>query len=480
MALLSSCIIFLTFHQRNSISSPKIYTLFLTASIIWASLALFVWVGGTNGNALHLGLWALTSDAGIKPNGPFVNGNVLAIFNACAWLIATVCAMKTQRWWWWVLAFFFLCCVSISMAWGAWLAILPILLWLLIYCLSSKKYRLFSAVLLSVVMAWCAGQVMVQYMNNHDPVGAEVRIKNTSEHGIAARKLIWLSSYKMWQDHPWFGVGLGNMSAHYLTYQSKVLAESKEPLPEQVAVNSAHNILLQLLAEGGLLGLLLWLTITGWLVVLSWRYRMRIMTSRAWPALACAWLLWIQGMGNITLSRPYPILMFALFLGLASAASLRHTANVIVVKKQMVMLLLIPAIAYLAWASVDKTQAWLDYERLSFSHISANEQAALAQSLVKEPTVLPYLIGDMIGDRPLHPDTQKSALLLEPYLQQALKLRQDPRLLQQQFYIHVLNKRWEKACDIATILRPMKSQQANQQALIDACNKKMPKAFAFH
>jgi hypothetical protein len=185
-------------------------------------------------------------------------------------------------------------------------------------------------------------------------------------------------------------------------------------------------------------------------------------------------------MGNITLSRPYPMLMFALFLGLASAASLRHTSHAIVVKKQMVMLLLIPAIAYLAWASVDKTRAWLDYERLSFVHLTGNERAVLAQSLVKEPTILPYLIGDMIGDRLLHPETQQSALLLEPYLAQALQLRQDPRLLQQQFYMHVLNQRWEKACDIATILRPMKAQQANKAAFTDACNKKMPKRFAFH
>ncbi|MDQ6994134.1 MAG: O-antigen ligase family protein [Mariprofundaceae bacterium] len=480
LILFFSCIVFIVFSQPKS--HPYILFGFLVSSAVFSSLALFVWVGYTNGAALHFGLWELTTDARVKPGGPFVNGNVLAIVNSCAWLLSAAYALKTKQWRWWLLAFFFLCCVSISMAWGAWLAMLPLIIWFLTYYAIRKNYRAVLALLFSILVAWNAGQAVVEYVTTHDSVGTQARIKNVSEHGIEERKMIWLATYKMWQEHPWFGVGLGHMSAHYLTYQSKVLAESKSSLPEQVALNSAHDLLLQLMAEAGVFGLLLWLSITIWLFILSWRYRMRIATSRVWPALGCAWLLWIQGMGNITMSRPYPMLMFALFLGIASAPSLRLSmAKYIRIKKHFFILILLLLAPIFAWEAVEKTEAWLDYERLMFSdNTTAKEKAKLTQSLVTEPSVLPYLIADLIGDRLLKPESQQSVLLLEPYLQQALRLREDPRLLEQQFYIHALNKRWGKACDIATILIPMKAEEKNKQAYMDACNKKMPKDFSLY
>ncbi len=481
IVIICTCITFIIFSQSNHTTQKLIFSIFFITSIIWTILALFVWLGATNGNALHVGLWALTSDAGLKPNGPFVNGNVLAIFNACAWLIATVYALTTQKWQWWLLALFFLCAVVISMAWGAWLAILPIVVWLLVYCLIRKNYHHVFLLLLSIACAWYAGHAVVNYVIHHDVVGAEKRLNHTSEHGIDERKLIWLSTYKVWQDYPWLGVGLGKLSAYYLTYQSKVLTMLEAPLPEQAALNSAHNFLLQLMAEMGVFGLFLWLSITIWLFLLSWRYRMRITTSRVWPSLACAWLLWIQGMGNITLSRPYPILMFALFLAIASAPSFRRMTKTIIIPKKIMLLLLCLMIPYLAWTSVDKTQAWLAYEDLMYSNsLSSRERLILTQSLVKESTILPYLISGMIGNRLLSPELIPATLALKPYLQQALQIRQDPRLLQQIFYMNVLEKNWADACAVGKVLQPMKREKENVEAYTGACHKKTPKVFSFH
>ena len=61
------------------------------------------------------------------------------------------------------------------------------------------------------------------------------------------RILIWRASLAMWRDHPWFGVGLGTFSAVYPGYR---LPEASEPV-----VSFAHNLILNTMAETGILGL---------------------------------------------------------------------------------------------------------------------------------------------------------------------------------------------------------------------------------
>ncbi|MDQ6975931.1 MAG: O-antigen ligase family protein, partial [Mariprofundaceae bacterium] len=283
------------------------------------------------------------------------------------------------------------------------------------------------------------------------------------------------------RDQPWFGVGLGQFSAHYLTYQSKASATLDAPLPEQTAVDSAHNLLLQLMAEAGVLGMAFWLMITSVLLRISWVYRWQL-TSRTWPFLACAWLLWIQGMGNITLSRPYAMLMFALFLGVACAPMLRlNRGTKISLKKPLLLVITLTMLIALAWSAVQKTAHWLDYEQLLFSAdaIGNKKKAELTAALMNEPSILPFLIEGIVSDHLLDPKRQISMMTLQPYVQKALLLRQDPLLLQQQLYMYVLAKKWQQACDVAHILMPMSSQADNKAAYLDVCAHKKPKTFVF-
>ena len=81
---------------------------------------------------------------------------------------------------------------------------------------------------------------------------------------IVERVAHWVAAWRMWESAPWLGVGPGNYATIYPTVR---LPRWAEPL------GHAHNIYLNLLAEGGIVGLgsylLLWLTILGWL----WRQR---------------------------------------------------------------------------------------------------------------------------------------------------------------------------------------------------------------
>ena len=69
----------------------------------------------------------------------------------------------------------------------------------------------------------------------------------------------WLAAWRIWQDHPWCGIGIGNFSDYYYTYKP-IWAEE---------VNKAHNCWLQWLSETGLLGI----AALGLLVTALWRLR---------------------------------------------------------------------------------------------------------------------------------------------------------------------------------------------------------------
>jgi hypothetical protein len=71
--------------------------------------------------------------------------------------------------------------------------------------------------------------------------------------------LIWKDVVKMWKSHPWFGTGYGTFHVEFPQYASE---ELKRVFPQQQRiVNDAHNEYLQILAETGLAGLLIFLSV---------------------------------------------------------------------------------------------------------------------------------------------------------------------------------------------------------------------------
>lgn len=90
---------------------------------------------------------------------------------------------------------------------------------------------------------------------------------------IVERVAHWVAAWRMWERAPWLGVGPGNYAEIYPTVR---LPRWAEPL------GHAHNIYLNLLAEGGIVGLgsylLLWLIMLGWL----WRQHHYQIRHSAW------------------------------------------------------------------------------------------------------------------------------------------------------------------------------------------------------
>lgn len=81
-------------------------------------------------------------------------------------------------------------------------------------------------------------------------------IEVTGENfALVERMAHWWAAYAMWLDSPWTGVGVGNYPVAYEVFR---MPGWKEPL------GHAHNILLNVMAETGLVGLVTYVLLWGW------------------------------------------------------------------------------------------------------------------------------------------------------------------------------------------------------------------------
>lgn len=123
---------------------------------------------------------------------------------------------------------------------GAWLALVPVILFILGYYLHKHS----KLAVLCLAFFIIAGAGLSQYGAFVNRVAT---ITSTQFQSNTERLLIWQSAYNMFKDHPVLGVGLGQYKDNY---QNKYISpKAKEPL-----LGHAHNNFLQMLAENGLVG----------------------------------------------------------------------------------------------------------------------------------------------------------------------------------------------------------------------------------
>ncbi|MBN1508144.1 MAG: O-antigen ligase family protein [Sedimentisphaerales bacterium] len=97
---------------------------------------------------------------------------------------------------------------------------------------------------LVLLLAGLGGGVMVRYGLKHGSL--------PGGNSMFVRWQYWTASARMYADHPWTGVGLGNFSDYYPHYKPAAALES---------VSDPHNILLSVVTQCGPLGLLGFLAI---------------------------------------------------------------------------------------------------------------------------------------------------------------------------------------------------------------------------
>lgn len=109
-----------------------------------------------------------------------------------------------------------------------------------------KKYLIFSVGILGIVFLVLPNLFYRMIGIDFDNLNADM-----------GRRLVMQSSLAMWQDHKLWGIGLGNFQEAYET--KYVLPEARER-----HLGTAHNTILQYLAESGIFSALLYIVMMGW------------------------------------------------------------------------------------------------------------------------------------------------------------------------------------------------------------------------
>jgi len=158
--------------------------------------------------------------------------------------------------------------LGIGMSWsrGAWVALAAAVVPIIV--LRSRRQMAAALLIVGVATAllvagggasWVPPGVAARvsdlgvYVLGPDPATTEITDANFA---VLERLAHWQAGLRMFQDHPWIGVGIGNYAAAYSAYALPHWYE---------ALGHAHNVWINLLAETGILGFgafaLFWLSL---------------------------------------------------------------------------------------------------------------------------------------------------------------------------------------------------------------------------
>lgn len=136
---------------------------------------------------------------------------------------------------------------------GAWVALAPVLLFILgYYSWQNKKIMALCLVLL------CAGGTYL--VNNPRFVQRTATIVSKVDTSNTARFVFWNECYRIFKEHPVLGVGLGQAKAEY-----------KKTGKLTKFFTHAHSNLFQMLSENGLVGFIGYLGFVGYYVIHSFK-----------------------------------------------------------------------------------------------------------------------------------------------------------------------------------------------------------------
>jgi putative inorganic carbon (hco3(-)) transporter len=266
----------------------------------------FTWLGFASvlddGNALR-------SAGPLNPN-PF--GQVLAAAAVLAVYLGLVARRPAVRSLGWSLAV--LCAVGVVYTQSRAALITLLLAALLIAFLRGARLRVLAAALcatLALGLLVLPDSLQQRVGALGDVVGGDAATyEDTALRGRASENVAGL---EMWRDHPLLGVGPDNFELHYQRYSASI---GLDPRPE---ARSAHNLVLESLAETGLIGALAFAAVLALALAGGWRARSRLTGKAAllgegvFVAL-CAFLVCA-----LTLSSAYARYQW-IFVGLGLAA----------------------------------------------------------------------------------------------------------------------------------------------------------------
>jgi putative inorganic carbon (hco3(-)) transporter len=206
----------------------------------------------------------------------------------------------------WCCAFLIALALVLTQTRGAWLAFIIGFSILMIYL--NRKW-LFCGLLIMIVSFFFLPHDIQSRIKSISDVSFSYTSDGHIDNSSQVRVLIWLSGWKIIQDHPW-GVGQGNVEDVYPKYRSVHMYF--EP-----TVPHLHNNLLQIWAQNGWLGFLAYLF---WILSFYWMaFRFKTTDPDAqdlnWAFLCVFSAVLVWGLTEYTFSHQFMNVQF-FFLGL--------------------------------------------------------------------------------------------------------------------------------------------------------------------
>ena len=191
---------------------------------------------------------------------------------------------------------------------GLWLALTVSNLMLIGFF--PRYCRLLVAQLIAGLLAWLLYYLMFTVVPEH--LGTSPRLWDNLRSGLSSRETIWQLAWDMFKAHPWLGAGPMHFSA-------SINAVAAHP----------HQIILQWLAEWGLLATAAAISLAGWGMLSGLKY-IRQAKSTALDA-----VLWMSILNALVLAQvdgvfvmPYTVTWLAILIGLAWARWSSHSDTV--------------------------------------------------------------------------------------------------------------------------------------------------------
>ena len=183
---------------------------------------------------------------------------------------------------------------------GAWVALAPVFIVLMLY------YGLQNKRLLAICLAFLvvAGGVLSTSKNFTYKLNTTIKRNDASTR---ERYAIWEGAYNMFKDHPILGVGLGQYKDNY--QKKYILKKARER-----RLTHAHNNIMQMLAENGLVGCVGFLTLVFYIFGSNVRDFIKKRCPYSLIIASSTFALFVQGLteynfGNSAVMKSYWLLL---------------------------------------------------------------------------------------------------------------------------------------------------------------------------
>jgi len=455
---------------------------YIAIAVSWGVVGLFVWLGGTSGDALQIGTVTLAMPPALKVAGPFNQGNIFAAAIGFAWLFSHWLYLQQKSPIYAVCIILFTALLFDTLSRSAWIAFLFTLALLLI---SLKPDRvLFTKKLIPFWLTGLAvGALLFEFSNPSGDHQDIALVTQTASASLTARIFIWVTAIAEFISAPLTGVGWGQFQPEFWVARPAAMAWISSNLHMDIPFShvpySAHNIFLHALAEAGLVAF----------IILCWGiYKLGHATIRLiskgdnirlpFALAACAFV--IQSQLNIVFHRPMMLMVAAFFAGIALAPWLWQNSWKVKLKPSVKLVSIVSAGLLLIWSS----QLTLQWFKLEQAIINLNiEDKASVENLVgfiPHPRMGPLSL-TWLGFTAAR-EQQHLPLLkwMVPYLKPSLN--EVPSVLAHQvlFYSLSFSQEFEEACRIGKVISSQKFPgEKNNAAYEKACESRQAVKYIF-